>query len=73
MKLIGFYTGNIYNVIEISKIKECCVALNSKNPVFSDKKLLDSRRKELKSRCEGCHNCDESLNDSVNKPFNGVI
>ena len=65
MKLIGFYTGKVYNVIEISKVKECCVMLNSNNLVFSDDELLNNRRRELKSRCEGCKGCEEALKGVV--------
>lgn len=61
MTRIGCFTGRLYDSsFNVSDIKECCVLLNYKEPVLDDEELVVLKRSQLKQRCIGCHECEES-------------
>lgn len=61
MKRLGFYTGKLYDSsVDPSTIKECCQILNYKEPILDDEELVVRKRLELKQRCIGCNDCEES-------------
>ena len=65
MTRIGYFTGKLYNSsVDVSEIKECCMVLNFKEPVLEDEELVVLKRKQLKQRCAGCHECEESRKEN---------
>ena len=61
MTRIGFFTGKLYDSsVDISDIKECCMVLNFKEPVLDNEELVVMKRVQLKQRCVGCNECEES-------------
>lgn len=38
---LGFFTGNLYDsTVDLLTIKECCILLNYKEPVFTNDPLI---------------------------------
>jgi hypothetical protein len=61
MTRIGYFTGKLYDSsVNVSDIKECCMRLNYKEPVLDDEELVIRKREQLKQKCIGCHDCEES-------------
>lgn len=61
MTRIGYFTGKLYDgAVDPSTIKECCMVLNYKEPIQDDEELVITKRRELRSRCAGCYQCEEA-------------
>lgn len=61
---LGFYTGHLYDSsVDVNTIKECCLVLNYKEPVYDDEELVVKKRLELRQRCLGCYDCEEARKD----------
>lgn len=62
MTRLGYFTGKLYDAsVPVADIKECSFMLNYKEPVLDDEELVIRKREQLKQRCVGCHECEESL------------
>lgn len=58
---LGYYTGKIYREdTNVEDIKECCLCLNFKEPVYDNEELIVQKSNELRKRCVGCRGCEES-------------